>query len=166
LDGTSGTSGTSGSSGTGFTAVTNPSLTRVLTSDGTAHGAIANSGLTYDSQSQTLTVYGNTYVDSATQNNVGAGPPTPVLTLPSTTGQSAYFEYVVFNSGTTAMRAGTILSVWNSSGATYTDTSTTDLGESTIGISFQVTSISGTVTLNAIVTTGVWNIKVGTRVIF
>jgi hypothetical protein len=29
-----------------------------------------------------------------------------------------------------------------------------------------VTSIGNTVTLNAIVSTGVWNIKVGTRVIF
>ena len=136
-----------------------------MTSDGTAHGAIANSGLTYDSQSQTLTVYGNTYIDSATQNNIGVGT-TAVLTLPSTTGQSAYFEYVVFNSGTTAMRAGTILCVWNSTAASYTDTSTTDLGPSTTGIEFQVTSIGGTVTLNAIVSIGVWNIKVGTRVIF
>jgi hypothetical protein len=91
---------------------------------------------------------------------------TPVLTLPSATGQSAYFEYVVFNSVTTAMRAGTILCVWNSTAAQFTDTSTTDLGPSTEGISFQVTSIGGTVTLNAIVTTGTWNIKVGTRVIF
>ena len=135
----------------------------MLTSDGTPHGAVANSGLTYDGQ--TLQVYGDIYVDSATQNGVVAGT-TSVLTLPSTTGPSAYFEYVVFNSVTTAMRAGTILCVWNSSSASYTDTSTTDLGPSTEGISFQVTSGSGTVTLNAIVTTGTWNIKVGTRVIF
>jgi hypothetical protein len=56
--------------------------------------------------------------------------------------------------------------VWNSTSASYTDTSTTDLGTSTIGISFQVTSSGGTVTLSAVVTTGTWNIKVGTRVIF
>jgi hypothetical protein len=119
--------------------------------------------LTYDGQ--LLTVYGNTYIDSATRNNVGVGT-AQILTLPSTTGQSAYFEYVVLNSGTTAMRAGTILCVWNATSASYTDTSTTDLGASTAGISFQVTSGGGTVTLNAIVTTGAWNIKVGTRVIF
>jgi hypothetical protein len=73
---------------------------------------------------------------------------------------------VVYNSATTSMRAGTILCVWNSTSASYTDTSTTDLGTSTIGVSFQVTSAGGTVTLSAVVTTGVWNIKVGTRVIF
>jgi hypothetical protein len=56
--------------------------------------------------------------------------------------------------------------VWNSTAAQFTDTSTTDLGPSTEGISFQVTSSGGTVRLNAIVTTGTWNIKVGTRVIF
>jgi hypothetical protein len=86
--------------------------------------------------------------------------------LPSTTGQSAYFEYVVYNAATSSMRAGTILCVWNSTGASYTDTSTTDLGTSTEGIGFDVTSGSGTVTLNALVSSGTWNIKVGTRVIF
>ena len=76
------------------------------------------------------------------------------------------FEYIVYNAGTTSMRAGTILCVWNSTGASYTDTSTTDLGTSTTGISFTVTSSGGIVTLNALITSGTWNIKVGTRVIF
>jgi hypothetical protein len=111
-----------------------------------------------------LTVYGNTYVDSATKTGLTSN--TSVLTIPSTTGQSAYFEYIVYNSGTTSMRAGTILCVWNSTGASYTDTSTTDLGTSTTGISFTVTSSGGIVTLNAVITSGTWNIKVGTRVIF
>jgi hypothetical protein len=64
------------------------------------------------------------------------------------------------------MRAGTILCVWNSTSASYTDTSTTDLVASTTDISFQVSSTGGTVTLRAVVLAGVWNIKVGTRVIF
>jgi hypothetical protein len=64
------------------------------------------------------------------------------------------------------MRAGTILCVWNSSQTSYTDTSTTDLGGSTDGVSFIVTSISGNVKLKAIITNGTWNIKIGTRVIF
>ena len=111
-----------------------------------------------------MTVYGNTYVDSAVVTGVSTN--TAVLTLPSSTGQSAYFEYVVYDAATSSMRAGTILCVWNSTGATYTDTSTTDLGTSTEGIGFNVTSGSGIVTLNAIVSAGTWNIKVGTRVIF
>lgn len=44
---TSGSSGTSGTSGTGFNTVQNPALTRLLTSDGTPNGAIAQSGLTF-----------------------------------------------------------------------------------------------------------------------
>ena len=56
--------GTSGTSGTGFDTVQNPALTRVLTSDGTPNGAIAQSGLTYDFDTQLLSVSGAVQFDT------------------------------------------------------------------------------------------------------
>jgi hypothetical protein len=58
------------------------------------------------------------------------------------------------------------MTVWNGSAAAFTDTSTTDLNGSTEGISFTVTVSGGNVRLNAVVTVGVWTVKVGTRIIF
>jgi len=54
--GDGGTSGSSGTSGTSGFNVSNPLISRVLTSDGTANGAIANSGFTYNSTFSFLTV--------------------------------------------------------------------------------------------------------------
>jgi hypothetical protein len=62
--GVAGNSGTSGTSGTGFDTVQNPALTRVLTSDGTPNGAIAQSGLTYDFDTQLLSVSGAVQFDT------------------------------------------------------------------------------------------------------
>jgi hypothetical protein len=109
-------------------------------------------------------IYGNIYVDSATKTGITTD--TEVLAIPNNVGESAYFEYVVYNSVTNSMRAGTILTVWNASNTSYNDTSTTDLGGSTDGISFIVTSTGGNLKLKAVITDGTWNIKIGTRVIF
>jgi len=62
--GINGSSGSSGSSGVGFNAIQTPALTRVLTSDGTTTGAIAQSGLTYNGSQ--LTVSGLTYTSGVT----------------------------------------------------------------------------------------------------
>ena len=64
------------------------------------------------------------------------------------------------------MRAGTVMAVWDTSGASFTDFSTTDLNGSTTGISFSVDVNSGNVRLRAVITTGTWSIKVGSRIIF
>jgi hypothetical protein len=73
INGTSGSSGSSGTSGTGFSTVQNFADKRVLTSDGTPDGAIAESGLTYDYVSQVLNVSGAVQFDTGTTatNNVG-----------------------------------------------------------------------------------------------
>ena len=56
----SGGSGTSGTSGTGFNAIANPSDNRILTSDGTTNAANAESNLTFDGN--TFTVTGDTVI--------------------------------------------------------------------------------------------------------
>ena len=159
--GTSGSSGSSGTSGTGFTAVTDPSLTRVLTSDGTAHGAIAESGFTYDGNY--VTTYGGQRIQTVYVTGVSSD--SNIITFPTTTGNSAHFEYNVIN-GSNSTRSGVVMAVWDSSLATFTDTSTPDLNGSTEGIEFNVDVSGGDVRLRAIVTSGTWSVNVGLRIIF
>jgi len=66
----------------------------------------------------------------------------------------AFFDYVVKNG--TNMRAGSIMSAWNGTDATYNETTTMDLGN-TNPIEFNV---SGTGRLNATVNSGTWTVEV------
>jgi hypothetical protein len=144
-------------------------LTRVLTSDGTTDGAIAQSGLTYDGNtlkvSGDTTIYGNQYIHSAEPNPISTTTGTTVQIIPVSSGMSVNFNYVVKESGG-AMRAGTVIAVWNSSTAGYTDFSTTDIVASTLPISFIVDVFGTDVRLRAVITSGTWTIKVGTEIIF
>jgi hypothetical protein len=58
------------------------------------------------------------------------------------------------------------MTAWDASTTVYTDYSTPDIGISTSGISFTTSTNGTSVFLNAVVTSGTWTIKVGTRVIF
>jgi len=139
-------------------------LTRVLTSDGTPDGAIAESGFTYNSSSESLILYGDEFQRSENVGSLTTGT-SVVSTIPTSSGCSANFDYCVTeNSG--AMRSGTVKAVWNNSTAGYTDISTTDIVESTSGIEFTVDVSGGNVRLNAVVTSGTWTVKVGTKVVF
>jgi hypothetical protein len=64
------------------------------------------------------------------------------------------------------MRAGTVMTVWDSSSATFNDTSTPDLNGSTLGFVFDVIISGSNLLLRANVTSGTWSVKVGTRIIF
>lgn len=87
---------------------------------------------------------GATYV-TATGN-------TTIFTLSTFDGAS--FDYVV-KSGTN-MRYGNIMSVWNGSASSYTETTTVDLGN-TSNVTFNVSNIGE---LNAVVASGTWTIEV------
>jgi len=58
------------------------------------------------------------------------------------------------------------MTAWDSSTTAYTDYSTPDIGGSTAGIYFTTTTNGTYVFLNAIVTSGSWTVKVGSRVMF
>jgi hypothetical protein len=58
------------------------------------------------------------------------------------------------------------MAVWNSSAAAFTDTSTPDLVASTSPISFTVDVSGGLVRLRAVISSGVWDVYAGARVIF
>jgi len=89
---------------------------------------------------------------------------TTLITIVEASGTSAVFDYYVSNGA--GSRAGTVMTVWNGAATTYTDYSTPDLGSSTTGISFTTTADGTNVYLNAVVTTGTWTVKVGSRIIF
>jgi hypothetical protein len=144
--------------------VQDPQLTRILTSDGTTDGAIAESGFTYDSGSKSLTIFGTQFIDSASGNSITTGT-TILQTISCTSGSSAQFDYFV-NGSSNQIRSGFVLAAWNCTSATYTETSTQDLNGSTEGISFQVDVVSNNVRLKVIVTDGSWEVKVGSRIIF
>ena len=108
--------------------------------------------------------YGNQYIESASGSSLTTGT-NIVETISCVSGSSAHFDYFVRGSSN-QIRSGVILAAWNCTGATYTETSTPDLNGSTEGISFSVDVSSNLVRLNAVVTSGTWIVKVGSRIIF
>jgi hypothetical protein len=110
-----------------------------------------------------LTIYGTQYIRTASISSV-SGTVT-IDEIPTNSGQTAQFDYVIVD-GSGNARAGTVIAVWDNSTATYTDTSTTDLNGSTLGFEFIVDVSGGNARLRAVVTSGTWTVKVGTRVIF
>jgi hypothetical protein len=108
--------------------------------------------------------YGNQYIESASGSSLTSGT-NIVETISCVSGSSAHFDYFVRGTSN-QIRSGVILAAWNCTGATYTETSTPDLNGSTEGISFSVDVSSNIVRLNAVVTSGTWDVKVGSRIIF
>ena len=94
--GTSGTSGTSGSSGSSGTSVsvTNPGDNKVLTSDGTSTGIIAETNLLFHNSTNILNVTGSVVANNYT-GSMSAGTPSFIGLV-----SSASF-YEVFTSGQT-----------------------------------------------------------------
>jgi hypothetical protein len=173
IAGTSGSSGSSGSSGidgptgptgAGFNTVANYGTNRLLVSDNTASGATAQSNLTFDGTNLSLT--GNYYINSASPTGLNSGSsPYYILSIDKSLGSAAYFDYSVSNTSTGAYRSGTVMTIWNGTNSTYTDTSTPDLGASTLGIEFSTDINGANLRLIATVTTGTWSVRIGARVI-
>jgi len=79
-----------------------------------------------------------------------------VYELPTSSYDGAFFEYVA-KSGSDA-RAGQIMSLWSGSQVNFTETTTTDFGD-TSGLSFAVTVTGSNFALTGSVTTANWTIK-------
>jgi hypothetical protein len=143
--------------------VTNPDFSRVLTSDSTPYGAIAQSGLTYDGSY--LTLVGSQRIQSDIESNVSTNK--SLHKIPVLSGCGAYFDYCVSNNDGSSKRLGTVMTTWNTlvNGVTWTDTSTPDIGD-TRGISFTVTNDGTDVSINSVITNGTWNIKLAVRIIY
>jgi hypothetical protein len=109
------------------------------------------------------TQYGNERINSGGGTSLSST--TIVSQFPITSGHSANFEYFVKESGG-AQRSGVVMSNWNTTLTEYTDFSTEDLGGDTSGIQFETSVSGGNLRLTAVITSGTWNVYVGTRIIF
>lgn len=78
-----------------------------------------------------------------------------------------FIDYVVSNPSTNAFRSGTIMSVWDNinNRIEYTETSTNDLFDSTDGITFLLQINNNNIELLSVITSGIWNLKLGVRVL-
>ena len=160
FSGTSGLSGTSGTSGTGFNSITNPLDNRILTSLGTNNAANAENNLTFNGSE--LNVEGILILSSSTNNNLTIGN-NVCSSFNSCLGNGAYFDYCLISGST--IRVGTIISSWNNVNTEYTDISTKDLDGDTSSVSFYVDMLGGNIRLNASISSGIWTIKSGIRII-
>jgi len=88
-----------------------------------------------------------------------------LLSLSASFGTGYFFDYWVSGVTSGSYRVGTVMAVTNGSAVQYTDTSTADLVASTAGINFSVGITGSNILLSALITSGSWNVKVGTRVI-
>jgi hypothetical protein len=122
------------------------------------------SNLTFDGTS--LVLAGNYYVNSATQTGLTSTTTVQSLSITGMPVAAAFFDYFVSSPSNGACRAGVVMAVWDNNffNVSYTDTSTNDYGF-TSGIEFLVTLSGSNIVLNAIITSGTWTVKVGTRII-
>jgi hypothetical protein len=81
---------------------------------------------------------------------------TTIYSIPTSAYTGAFFEYTV-NDGSN-LRAGSIMSIWSGSTINYTETSTTDIGN-TNPITFNMISSSGFASLRTSATTNSWTVK-------
>ena len=88
-----------------------------------------------------------------TTANIGS---TTIYSIPISAYTGAFFEYTV-NDGTN-LRAGSIMSIWSGNTVNYTETSTTDIGN-TNPITFNMISSSGFASLRTSATTNSWTVK-------
>jgi hypothetical protein len=122
-------------------------------SGGTMTGDL--SGTTVYVSGSSLSYQENLVVDSASTETIA--------TVPIGICTAAFFDYVV-SSGSTNIRAGTMMSAHDGASATYTDNSTTDLGDTT-DVVLSVDVSGGNLRLLADTTSDGWIIKVLIRTI-
>ena len=144
----------SGGGGTGD--VTNPVSDGVIISDGTPGGISATDILKVDSEG--VVIFNTVSPTGLTGNTV-------VTSFVKTIGSAYYFDYYVEEVNTSASRSGTVTVVWKGTTAEFVDTSTPDILGSTLGIGFSVAISDPNIQLTAIITSGTWDIKIGTRAI-
>jgi hypothetical protein len=94
-------------------------------------------------------------------SSLGVATDTVVDSFPLTSAYGARWDVLVNG---TAQRAGTVWATWTEDGLAvdFSELGTPDVNGSTAGITFTVTIFGGNVRLNAIVTSGTWNV-VGSR---
>jgi hypothetical protein len=88
------------------------------------------------------------------KSSISAGL-TELYSIPISAYTGGFFEYTLVGSGA---RAGSIMSIFSGSSVNYTETTTTDIGD-TSPITFDMNVSGGTANLTVSATTGTWEIK-------
>lgn len=137
-------------------SVTSPVENGVLVSDGSTTGITATDILEVDSEG---------VVKFSTVSPTGLTSSGVIVSFDKTIGSAYYFDYWVTETTTGSTRSGTVLSVWKNTTVEYSDTSTPDILGSTLGISFSVAINEPNIELTIVITSGTWDVKIGTRAI-
>lgn len=147
--------------GGGITILNNAD-NRLTTATGNVNELNAEANLTFDGT--TLTVNAIEAVRSGGGTSISTGT-TQLVSFPISSGKSANYNYVLYD-GSGNSRAGIIIAVWDGSTTSFNDFSTPDLNGSTSDVTFTVTISASNVLLNAVVSSGTWNVDVASKVIF
>jgi hypothetical protein len=102
---------------------------------------------------------------SYTESLTAIAATTVAYSVDKTTGTAAYFDYRITNTTNSGWRAGTVMVVWDGTNVEFTDTSTNDITATTSGLSWTPAISGSNLNLTATITSGTWNIKIGSRVI-
>ena len=102
---------------------------------------------------------------SYTKSLTAIAATTVAYSVDKTTGTAAYFDYRLTNTTNSGWRAGTVMVVWDGTNVEFTDTSTNDITATTSGLSWTAAISGSNLNLTATITSGTWNIKIGSRVI-
>jgi hypothetical protein len=102
---------------------------------------------------------------SYTESLTAIAATTVAYSVDKTTGTAAYFDYRITNTTNSGWRAGTVMVVWDGTNVEFTDTSTNDITATTSGLSWTAAISGSNLNLTATITSGTWNIKIGSRVI-
>ena len=143
---------------TGFSTSTSSTGAYLPLSGGTVTGGtIFTSGLT----ANTISLDSVPSLMTATATTVTTGT-NNIYSVPTNTYNSFHIDYNI--SGSSGLRAGSVVGIWDGSNVDYTDTSTNDIGNTT-PVSFLVALSGGNAILQASVTTSTWRIKTIIRTI-
>jgi hypothetical protein len=157
-----GTSVTQGITGVTGNNGLSASTTNNVTTIGFSGGNISNpTNFTNGVTANTLSLGSTPSLMTTTAVTVSTGT-NNVYSVPTTPYNSFHIDYNI--SGSSGLRAGSIVAIWDGSNVDYTDTSTNDIGNTT-PVSFLVSLSGGNAILQASVTTSTWRIKTIIRTI-
>jgi len=157
-----GTSVTQGITGVTGNNGLSASTTNNVTTIGFSGGNISNpTNFTNGLTANTISLDSVPSLMTATATTVTTGT-NNIYSIPTNTYNSFHIDYNI--SGSSGLRAGSVVGIWDGVNVDYTDTSTNDIGNTT-PVTFLVALSGGNAILQASVTTSTWRIKTIIRTI-